>query len=170
VTVGCLLSSEIKTNGRRLFSLIDLFPPYFIKICLNIHPKIPLKCDFSIWATPDGHPKDSIVLRRARHHLLHALLSSLIFTCKNYLDWDIFRYFYFFTKYGRRPFSFIDLFPPYFIKLCLNIHAKTPLKCHFSIWAGSNPFTFWSASFQIKLAPLILYTTLVYTSTLKSTV
>jgi hypothetical protein len=25
-------------------------------------------------------------------------LSSLIFTCKNYLDWDIFRYFYFFTK------------------------------------------------------------------------
>ena len=31
--------------------------------------------------------------------LLHALLSSLIFTCKNYLDWDIFHYFYFFTKY-----------------------------------------------------------------------
>jgi hypothetical protein len=29
---------------------------------------------------------------------------------------------------------------------------------------------FWSANFQIKLAPLILYTTLVYTSTLKSTV
>jgi hypothetical protein len=27
-----------------------------------------------------------------------------------------------------------------------------------------------SANFQIKLAPLILYTTLVYTSTLKSTV
>ena len=47
----------------------------------------------------DGHPKDSIVLRRARHHLLHALLSSLIFTCKNCLDWDILRYFYFFTKY-----------------------------------------------------------------------
>ena len=33
-----------------------------------------------------------------------------------------------------------------------------------------NAFTFWSANFQIKLAPLILYTTLVYTSTLKSTV
>ena len=47
----------------------------------------------------DGHPKDSIVLRRARHHLLHALLSSLIFTCNNYLDWDIFCYFYYFTKY-----------------------------------------------------------------------
>jgi hypothetical protein len=31
-------------------------------------------------------------------------------------------------------------------------------------------FTFWSANFQIKLAPLILYTTLIYTSTLKSTV
>jgi hypothetical protein len=29
---------------------------------------------------------------------LHALLSSLIFTCKNYLDCDIFRYFYFFTN------------------------------------------------------------------------
>ena len=31
--------------------------------------------------------------------LLHALLSSLIFTCKNYLHWDIFSYFYFFAKY-----------------------------------------------------------------------
>ena len=49
--------------------------------------------------TLDSHPKDSIVLRRARHHLLHALLSSLIVTCKNCLDWDIFQYFYFFTKY-----------------------------------------------------------------------
>ena len=43
--------------------------------------------------------ENSFVLRRARHHLLHALLSSLIFTCKNCLDWDIFHYFYFFTKY-----------------------------------------------------------------------
>ena len=70
------------------------------------------------------------------------------------------------------PFSvsFIDLFPPYIIKLCQNIHPKTPLKCDISIWAGPNLFTFWSANFQIKLAPLILYTTLVYTSTLKSTV
>ena len=34
----------------------------------------------------------------------------------------------------------------------------------------SNPFTFWSANFQIILAPLILYITLVYTSTLKSSV
>jgi hypothetical protein len=33
---------------RRLFSFIDLFPPYFIKLCQNIHPKTPLKCDFSI--------------------------------------------------------------------------------------------------------------------------
>ena len=32
--------------------------------------------------TLDSHPKDSIVLRRARHHLLHELFSSLIFTCK----------------------------------------------------------------------------------------
>jgi hypothetical protein len=70
--------------------------------------------------------------------------------------------------HGRRLFSFIDLFPLYFIKLCLNIHPKIPLKCDFSIWAGPNPFTFWSAHFQIKLASLILYTTLVYTSTLKS--
>ena len=64
--------------------------------------------------------------------------------------------------HGRSLFSFIDLFPPYFIKLCLNIHPKIPLKCDLSIWAGPNPFTFWSANFQIKLAPLILYTTLVY--------
>ena len=35
-------------HGRRLFSFIDLLPPYFIKLCLNIHPNIPLKCDFSI--------------------------------------------------------------------------------------------------------------------------
>jgi hypothetical protein len=27
------------------------------------------------------------------------IMSSLIFTCKNCLDWDIFHYFYFFTKY-----------------------------------------------------------------------
>jgi hypothetical protein len=42
------IASGIKTHGRRLFSFMDLFPPYFIKLCLNIHPKIPLKCDFSI--------------------------------------------------------------------------------------------------------------------------
>ena len=48
VTVECLLSSGITTHGRRLFSFIDLFPPYFIKLFLNIHQKIPLKCDFSI--------------------------------------------------------------------------------------------------------------------------
>ena len=29
--------------------------------------------------TLDGHPKDSIVLRRARHHLLHALLKFIDF-------------------------------------------------------------------------------------------
>jgi len=39
VTVECLLSSGIKPHGRRLFSFIDLFPPYFIKLCQNIHPK-----------------------------------------------------------------------------------------------------------------------------------
>jgi hypothetical protein len=53
VTVECLLSSGIKANGRRLFSFKDLFLPYFIKLCLNIHPKIPLKCDFSIRAGPN---------------------------------------------------------------------------------------------------------------------
>ena len=72
--------------------------------------------------------------------------------------------------HGRRLSSFIDLFSPYFIKLCINIHPKIPLKNDFSIRAGPNPFTFWSANFQIKLAPLILYTTLVYSSTLKSTI
>jgi hypothetical protein len=25
---------------------IDLFPPYSIKLCQNIHPTTPLKCDF----------------------------------------------------------------------------------------------------------------------------
>jgi hypothetical protein len=25
-----------------------IFPPYFIKLCQYIHPKTPLKCDFSI--------------------------------------------------------------------------------------------------------------------------
>jgi hypothetical protein len=50
------------------------------------------------------------------------------------------------------------------------LHPQTPLKYDFSISAGPNTFTFWSANFQIKLAPLIPYTTLVYTSTLKSTV
>ena len=29
-------------------SFIDLFPPYIIKLCQNIHPKTPLKCDISI--------------------------------------------------------------------------------------------------------------------------
>jgi hypothetical protein len=101
VTVECLLSAGIKTHGRRLFSLIDLFPPYFIQLCQNIHPKTPLKCDFSICTGPNTFTFWSanfqiklaplilyttlvytIVLRRAHHHLLHALLSSLIFTCK----------------------------------------------------------------------------------------
>jgi hypothetical protein len=30
---------------------------------------------------------------------VHWFLPVKYFTCKNYLDWDIFRYFYFFTKY-----------------------------------------------------------------------
>ena len=33
---------------RMLFSFIDLFPPYFIKLCQNIHPKTSSKCDFPI--------------------------------------------------------------------------------------------------------------------------
>ena len=70
--------------------------------------------------------------------------------------------------HGHRLFFFIDLFPPYFIKLYLNIHPKSPLKSDTSIWAGPNPFTFWSANFLIKLGHLILYKALVYTSTLKS--
>ena len=65
---------------------------------------------------------------------------------------------------------FYRLIPSVFHQTLSNIHPTTPLKCDFSIWAGPNTFTFWSANFQIKLAPLILYTTLVYTSTLKSAV
>jgi hypothetical protein len=42
------LSGVYCPHGRRLFSFIDLFPPYFIKLCQNIDPKTPLKCDFSI--------------------------------------------------------------------------------------------------------------------------
>ena len=37
------MSSGIQTHDRRLFSFIDLFPPYFIKLCQNIHPKTPMK-------------------------------------------------------------------------------------------------------------------------------
>ena len=33
------------------------------------------------------------------HCWVHWFLPVKYFTCKNYLDWDIFRYFYFFTKY-----------------------------------------------------------------------
>ena len=33
------------------------------------------------------------------HYWVHWFLLVKYFTCKNYLDWDIFRYFYFFTKY-----------------------------------------------------------------------
>ena len=33
------------------------------------------------------------------HYWVHWFLPVKYFTCKNYLDWDIFRYFYFFTKY-----------------------------------------------------------------------
>jgi hypothetical protein len=110
------------------------------------------------------------------HYWVHWFLPVKYPTCKNCLNWDIFHYFYFFTKYiallslivkkwslhisynmknislsfcSRRLFSFIDLFPPYFIKLCQNIHPKTPLKSNFSIWAGPNTFTFWSANFQM---------------------
>ena len=72
--------------------------------------------------------------------------------------------------HDRSMFSLIDLFPPYFIKLCLNIHPKIPLICDFSISAGPNPFTFWSTNIKLKLVPLILYKTLVYISNLKSIV
>jgi hypothetical protein len=33
------------------------------------------------------------------HYWVYWFLPVKCFTCKNYLDWDIFRYFYFFTKY-----------------------------------------------------------------------
>jgi hypothetical protein len=33
------------------------------------------------------------------HYCVHWFLPVKYFTCINYLDWDIFRYFYFFTKY-----------------------------------------------------------------------
>jgi hypothetical protein len=33
------------------------------------------------------------------HYWVHWFLPVKYFICKNYLDWDIFRYFYFFTKY-----------------------------------------------------------------------
>ena len=33
------------------------------------------------------------------HYWVHWFLPVKYFTCKNYLDWVIFRYFYFFTKY-----------------------------------------------------------------------
>ena len=60
--------------------------------------------------------------------------------------------------------------PSVFHKTLSKYKHKNSFKMRFSIWAERNTFTFWSANFQIKLAPLILYTTLVYTSTLKSTV
>jgi hypothetical protein len=65
---------------------------------------------------------------------------------------------------------FYRLIPSVFHKTLSIYTPKTPLKCDFSIRAEPNTFTFWSANFQIKIAPLILYTTLVYTSTLKSTI
>jgi hypothetical protein len=33
------------------------------------------------------------------HYWVHSFLPVKYFTCKNCLDWDIFHYFYFFTKY-----------------------------------------------------------------------
>ena len=33
------------------------------------------------------------------HYWVHWFLPVKYYICKNYLDWDIFRYFYFFTKY-----------------------------------------------------------------------
>jgi hypothetical protein len=33
------------------------------------------------------------------YYWIHWFVPVKYFTCKNYLDWDIFRYFYFFTKY-----------------------------------------------------------------------
>jgi hypothetical protein len=62
------------------------------------------------------------------------------------------------------------IIPSVFHKTLSKYTPKNSFKCDFSIWAGPNTFTFWSANFQIQLAPLILYATLVYTSTLKSTV
>jgi hypothetical protein len=148
----------------RLFSFIDLFPPYFIKLCQNIHPKTPLKCDF-------------FYMSRAKYvHFLVCKLPNYYYVLK--------KVFYINTL--DSPVKFWSMFKPQQLTLgwmgpllCFeesvlykyirHIHPKTPLKCDFFIWAGPNTFTFWSANFQIKLAPLILYTTPVYTSTLKST-
>jgi hypothetical protein len=33
------------------------------------------------------------------HYWFHWFLPVKYYTCKNYLDWDIFRYLYFFSKY-----------------------------------------------------------------------
>jgi hypothetical protein len=42
------------------------------------------------------------------------------------------------------------------------LNCKRELWSESFIWAGPNTFTFWFANFQIKLAPLIRFTTLVY--------
>jgi hypothetical protein len=134
--------------GCKPFSFIDLFPPYFIKLCQNIHPKTPLKCDFSIWAGPN-----TFTFWSANFQIKLPSPTRTIEFIDFYLYWDIFHCFYFFTKYIAflslivkkwslhisynmknisLSFLFYRLIPfLYFIKLCQNIHPKTPLKCDF---------------------------------------
>jgi hypothetical protein len=65
------------------------------------------------WVLIPGDNRHSTVTRKIRlfyiepvtisyiytYYWVHWFLPVKYFTCKNYLDWDIFRYFYFFTKY-----------------------------------------------------------------------
>ena len=65
---------------------------------------------------------------------------------------------------------FHRLIPFVFHQTLSKYTPKHSFKMRFFYMSRAKSFTFWSANFPIKLAPLILYATLVYTSTLKSIV
>ena len=124
VTVECLLYWEIEAHGHRMFSLIDLFPPYFIKLT-KYTPKNSFKMrffsmsrakyvHFLIWKLPN---------KISTLDFLHN--SRLHFYFKIYSLKDISNFCYSNQKLlllvikGRNQFAPISIFKMFQVRHCL---------------------------------------------------
>jgi hypothetical protein len=87
---GCLFRQSLMKYGGDKFMKESSLRPWVLIPEDNRHStvtrKIPLFCVEPVTIS-------------YTHYWVHCFLPVNYFTCKNYLDWDIFHYFYFFTKY-----------------------------------------------------------------------
>jgi hypothetical protein len=87
---GCIFRQSLMKYGGNKSIKDNSLRPWVLIPEDNRHSTVTRKIPF-FSVEPSPSPTRTIEV--------HWFLSVKYFTCKNYLDWDIFRYFYFFTKY-----------------------------------------------------------------------